>query len=148
MPPKTQAPITSRQRQRIRQRSAQVATRTNYEKQERALHWRIDTHAQTIKDLRQSSAQTDARLEYFTRSSTLDAQLILRQKEEIAKLVICNKKWDREGTRLRIENKRLRIERDAARAQSHLIRSAPPRQEHVEASSPPLTPRTPGRYDE
>ena len=99
----------------------------------------------TIIDLRNSADQTDARLCVLTSSSALDAKSILHLKELNARLTACNQKWDLEGSRLRKDNQRLRVERDHARALSSRI--VAPRTSTYETSSPPLTPRTPGRYD-
>ncbi len=102
---------------------------------------------ETIIDLRKSAEtvarQTDARLFDLTSSSALDAASIRQLTEQNAHLTVCNQKWDLEGTRLRKDNKRLRMERDHARALSSRI--VIPRSSTHETSSLPLTPPT--RHD-
>ena len=133
--------LSDRQRQRLRQLTGREKARLNAEIREHAHRQEISRLTTIIDELQQSASQMDARYQLLDRSSTLDTQQILLQKTQIAKLASCNRKWDREASRLRTE-------RDLARSQTYWQRGSPAISRSHSAdttSSPPLTPRTPGR---
>ena len=143
----TTTPASARQRQRARKHAAQHNARLSAEKQDLAYQKEIKRLNKMIGELQKLGTLMDARLQSFAGSSALDAGAIVNQKEQIARLITCNQKWERAGARLHKENQRLRSERDSARSQNQPQPRCPVPSRHYCAGTPslPLTPRTPGR---
>ena len=138
MDPPVPTTLSARQQQRARKRLAQEKRREKSETIERAHQREIKRLNKTVSRLGAVAKDTEARLQALTCSSAFDAKSIVDLKANIARLITCNQKWDKEG-------KRLRVERDLARSQILLYRATSPYCPVTEPSSPPLTPRTPGR---
>ena len=146
----TTTPASARQRQRARKHAAQHNARLSAEKQDLAYQKEIKRLNKMIGELQKLGTLMDSRLQSFAGSSALDAGAIVNQKEQIARLITCNQKWEREGIRPHKENQRLRSERNSARSQNQPSPRCPvssPASRHycTGTPSPPLTPRTPGR---
>ena len=147
MDPPVPTTLSARQQQRARKRLAQEKRREKSETIERAHQREIKRLNKTVSRLGAVAKDTEARLQALTCSSASDAKSIVALKGNIAKLITCNQKWDKEGSRTGKEIKRLRAERDLARSQILLYHATSPYCSVTEPSSPPLTPRTPGREE-
>jgi hypothetical protein len=139
------AKLSSRQQQRVRKRIAHEKLLEQFKIIVRAHQKEVKKLQRTISNLRAVTEDTEARSTALARSSAIDAISITDLREQRAKLISSNQKWTKEGLRVDILIKRLRAERDLSRSQLLVCRATSPHRDATDPSSPPLTPRTPGR---